>query len=116
MLISLPRIGRISGSGSRTRSRPNSAMRPDSIRADEASSRMIDSDVTLLPGAALADDPQRPPRLNAKRHAVDGAHDAFFRVEVGLQIGNVDDGLSHRFNDVNHDDTTDTTQEDFTAY
>ena len=49
MLMSLPRIDRICGSGSFTRSLPSSAIRPDSIFAELESSRMIESEVTILP-------------------------------------------------------------------
>jgi hypothetical protein len=49
MLTVAPRSLRICGSGSCTKSLPNSAIEPDSIFADEDNSRMIDSDVTLFP-------------------------------------------------------------------
>ena len=49
MLMSRPRIDCICRSGRPTRSRPKSAIFPVSIRAVDDSSRMIESDVTLLP-------------------------------------------------------------------
>ena len=49
MLMSRPRIDCICRSGSPTRSRPKNEIRPDSIFAFDANSRMIESDVTLLP-------------------------------------------------------------------
>jgi len=57
MLISLPRTFRISGSGSRTKSRPRSAIRPSSIFPVPESSRMMEKLVTLFP---LPDSPTMP--------------------------------------------------------
>ena len=48
--------------------------------------------MTLLPGAALADDPQHAALLDAKRNIIDRLHHAVFGVEVGAEIVDFDDG------------------------
>src|SRR5690606_33896090 len=53
----LPRMARIAFSGRASRSRPSSSTRPAATRPGARSSRMIDSEVTLLP---QPDSPTRP--------------------------------------------------------
>ena len=67
IVMSLPRISRISDSERRSRSRPSNQISPETISAGGmSSSRMMVSDVTLLP---QPDSPTRPmvsPRLMEK--------------------------------------------------
>ncbi len=62
-------------------------MRPVSMRAFDERSRMIESDVTLLPEPLSPTMPSVRPCCEAEREIVDGVHDAFFGVEVGAEVG-----------------------------
>ena len=58
-----------------------------------ATSRRMDSAVTLLPQPRLADDRQRLAALERERDAVDGLDDALSRIEVGLEVLHLEHAL-----------------------
>ena len=91
--ISLPRILRISPSGSDRTSRPsNHTSLPAPISAGGMSSRrMIVMAVTLLPEPGLAHDAERLPARQRERDPVHGRHDAVHDLEVGLQVADVEE-------------------------
>src|SRR5581483_4297334 len=50
-----------------------------------------------LAAAALADQPQRAPRMDVEAGAVDGLHGALVLEEVGPQVADPEDGALHYF-------------------
>ena len=57
---------------------------------------MIESDVTLLPEPLSPTMPSVRPCSRLKREIVDRLDDAFFGVEVGAEILNVENGWRHK--------------------
>ena len=81
---------------------PRSAIRPDSISRGRRQQPHDRQRRDALARPALADDPQRPPLLDAKRHVIHRLHDAVVGVEVGAEI--ID--FKHGVGMIDHSSTT----------
>ena len=89
--ISLPQNWRICLGGEAERCPALEADRARALDVAASASRpMIERDEDRLARAGLADDAERLPALERERHAVDGPHDAAWRLEVRAQVGDLE--------------------------